>query len=149
MGGIKEHKLSASWLSSFCHHRCWHDGHPQRHQQRHRCRSLSYLVLHVLISGGRPNSSVSGRYDFPRFMDCEKHAPWSKLRKRTQRQREPRSEALRAVLQGQVCGEQATQGVPTSSLFLSTCVPPLVPHWLNTTGFTLFPGRRLSRLYPY
>ena len=34
-----------------------------------------------------------------------------------------------------------------NNLSPSARVPPLVPHWLSTTGFTVFPGCPLSQLY--
>ena len=81
---------------------------------------------------------------------CEKHTHWSKLSKWTWRQREQPSQALMTVLQDRVSGEQAHLGpLAPSNLFPSTLVPPLVLHWLSTTGFTFFPGCRLSQLYPH
>ena len=58
-----------------------------------------------------------------------------------------RREALTAVLQDQVSGGQAHPELLQWVFYpLRRQVPPLVPHWLGTTGLIIFPECHLDLL---
>lgn len=65
---------------------------------------MSYGIFHDL------NPANFLYHHLPFLHACEKRDPWSKLSKWTQKQREQQTEALTAVLQDGVSGEQAHSG---------------------------------------